>query len=195
MLGSFLYEKKGEIMKILSIDASTSSTGWGIFNEKKLVSYGCIKAKDGRDWRERIADMIDELDKIIKENKGIERIYVEDVPLNSRNPMTLKMLSVLQGALLGMAIGNKIYIDFVLPSIWRKSADLFDGTREGTKRAEMKKKSIELANKTFGLDLIYKSPSSKKNQDDEADAINLGSAMQGIYVIKEKKVIGKKVKV
>ena len=50
-------------------------------------------------------------------------------------------------------------------------ADLFDGTRNGTKRAEMKRKSIEKANDLFGLNLVWKSDSSKFNQDDQSDAI------------------------
>lgn len=183
-------------MRILSIDASTSSSGWSIFDEKNLIEYGCIKS-DKKEWRHRIADMVDELDKVIKRDGNIERIYVEDVPLISANPQTMKILCCLQGALLGMAIGNKIYIEFIMPSAWRKPSGLFDGTKSGTTRAEMKRKSIELANKTFGLELIYKSPSSKFNQDDEADCINLGASVQGVYQFeqKEKKLIGRKANV
>ena len=40
-------------------------------------------------------------------------------------------------------------------------------------REEMKKSSVEYANNTFGLDLVWKSKSSKKNQDDLSDAINV----------------------
>ena len=42
-----------------------------------------------------------------------------------------------------------------------------------------KKISVDYANHTFGLDLIYKSPSSKSNQDDIADAINIGWSVMG----------------
>lgn len=183
-------------MRILSLDASTSSSGWSIFDGKKLISYGCIKSNK-KEWRHRIADMVDEIDKIIKQDGEIERIYVEDVPLMSANPQTLKMLCCLQGALLGVAIGNKIYIEFLMPSAWRKPCGLFDGTKSGTTRAEMKRKSIELANKTFGLNLIYKAPTSKFNQDDESDSINLGASVQGVYHYeeKEKKTIGRKANV
>ena len=37
----------------------------------------------------------------------------------------------------------------------------------------MKKSSVEYANKTFGLELAWKSKTSKFNQDDLADAINV----------------------
>ena len=45
---------------------------------------------------------------------------------------------------------------------------------KNTTKAYEKKMSIDYVNQTFGLNLIYKSPSSKKNQDDIADAICIG---------------------
>ena len=47
----------------------------------------------------------------------------------------------------------------------------FRRKRDGTKREEMKQKSIELVNKEFGLDLKWISKSSKFNQDDISDSI------------------------
>ena len=29
-------------MKLLSLDISTKSTGWAVFEDKKLVEYGCM---------------------------------------------------------------------------------------------------------------------------------------------------------
>ena len=65
-------------------------------------------------------------------------------------------------------------IQFVLPQKWRSDIGIFDGTREGTKRDVLKKKSVEKANELFGLDLNWVSPSSSKNDDDISDAILLG---------------------
>lgn len=179
--------------KILSLDVSTSSSGYAFFDGKELITYGCIKS-DKKEFRERIADMVDEIDKIVKKLNP-DFLICEDVPLISRNPQTLKILCCLQGALLGMTIGNKKRIEFIMPSTWRKPCGLFDGTKDGTTRKEMKRKSIELANKQFSLNLIYKTPTSKFNQDDEADSINLGASYQGVYEFEEKpkKTIGRKV--
>lgn len=159
-------------MRILSIDASTKKTGWALFDKDKLVEYGCIESNK-IEWRSRVLDMTDELDKVVK-RLSPNRIIIEDVPLQSANPQTMKMLCVLQGVLLGMSIGNKVYIEFIQPTTWRSKIGLFDGTQKGKERNEMKKKSIEFANDKFGLNLIYKSPSSKYNEDDLADAICLG---------------------
>ena len=54
---------------------------------------------------------------------------------------------------------------------WRSKVGLFTGNRNDTKRDEMKRKSIEMANKEFGLNLKWISKSSKKNEDDISDAI------------------------
>ena len=39
--------------------------------------------------------------------------------------------------------------------------------------------SVDYVNQTFGLDLIYKSPTSKFNQDDIADSINIAWSQIG----------------
>ena len=96
---------------------------------------------------------------------------MEDVPLKARNPKVLVQLGAVQGFFYGLVASFGIPIVFLNPSEWRSPMGLFDGTREGTKRDELKKKSIEKANKLFGLDLLWVSPKSTRNQDDVADAI------------------------
>ena len=68
---------------------------------------------------------------------------------------------------------NNLKVSFIGVSQWRSALGLFTGTRKGTTREEMKKSSVEYANKTFGLELAWKSKTSKFNQDDLADAINV----------------------
>lgn len=151
------------------VDASTKSTGWSIFDGKELIGYGIIKP-DGKDWRERIVNQAPKLIEIINKYHP-EKIYMEDVPLKAQNPHVLVQLGAVQGFFYGVAASFDIPIEFLAPSQWRSPMGLFDGTREGTKRAEMKRKSVEKANELFGLNLIWKSPSSKFNEDDIADAV------------------------
>ena len=153
----------------MGVDASTKSTGWSIFDGKELIGYGIIKP-DGKDWRERIVNQAPKLIEIINKYHP-EKIYMEDVPLKAQNPYVLVQLGAVQGFFYGVAASFDIPIEFLIPSQWRSPMGLFDGTREGTKRAEMKRKSVEKANELFGLNLIWKSPSSKFNEDDVADAI------------------------
>ena len=62
-------------------------------------------------------------------------------------------------------------IEFLSPPIWRRAVGLFDGTREGLKRDNLKKESIERANQLFGLSLNFFSLGSKRNDDDVSDAV------------------------
>lgn len=161
--------KKNEV--ILGLDLSTSSSGWAVFNYRGLEAYGVIKP-DGDDWRDRLVHQTPKIREII-ERYHPTRIVVEDVPLKTANPKTLVILGAVQGSILGLASSYGVPIKFVLPSEWRSPLGLYDGTREGTKRKELKKKSIDKANEIFGLHLVWVSPSSKKNEDDISDALLL----------------------
>jgi hypothetical protein len=68
---------------------------------------------------------------------------------------------------------KNLKVSFIGVSQWRSSLGLFTGKRKDTTREMMKQSSVEYANKTFGLDLVWKSKSSKFNDDDLSDAINV----------------------
>ena len=51
-------------MITMGIDASTTSTGWAIFDDKELKAYEHIKP-DGENWSERIVNQAPELVEII----------------------------------------------------------------------------------------------------------------------------------
>lgn len=155
-------------MIIMGIDGSTTSTGWSIFDNDKLIGYGVIKPK-GADWRERIMDESLTFDKIFKKYRP-EKIYMEDVPLKD-GKLTILKLGAVQGSVLTLCAIYGVEPVYLLPSDWRSPLNLYDGTREGTHRDVLKKKAIEMANKVFGLKLDWVAPKSKKNQDDIAEAI------------------------
>lgn len=154
----------------MGIDGSTTSSGWAIFesNECKRLASGRIQFND-KDWRERIFKEWKVFDKIIQKYRP-EKIYMEDVPMKDGKSTILKLGSV-QGMALCLASQYDIEIQFLLPSEWRSSLELYDGTRQGTHREILKKKAVETANKLFGLDLLWVKEKSKKNEDDEAEAL------------------------
>lgn len=152
----------------MGIDASTTSTGWSIFNGDKLIASGTIKPK-GNEWRERVINEWDYYCKIV-EKYSPEIIYMEDVPLKSGNQTLLK-LGAVQGVILALSAQYHIKVEYLLPSDWRRPLDLYDGTREGTHREVLKKKAIEMVNKVFDKSLLWVAPKSKRNEDDEAEAI------------------------
>lgn len=154
----------------MGIDASTSSTGWSIFDDKGLAAYGIIKP-EGSDWRNKLVHQAPEFNDIISKYHPTE-IIMEDVPLNSKGGLKiLVVLGAVQGLILGIASSYGIPIRFVSPNEWRSKVGLFTGKREETKREEMKQKSVDFVNKEFGLHLKWISKSSKFNEDDISDSI------------------------
>ncbi len=156
----------------IGLDCSTKSTGYGVFEDDKLIDYGLIKS-DCTDWRKRLYIQSQALDKLF-DIYHPEEVFIEDVPLSPKGGVkTAIMLGAVQGMVYGIGASKKITMKFILPSVWRSPLGLFDGTKEGKKRSVLKQKSVEKANELFGLDLVYKSPSSKQNCDDISDAILL----------------------
>lgn len=99
-----------------------------------------------------------------------QKIFIEDVPLKD-GKLTLVKLGAMQGLILALSAKYNIEMEFLLPSAWRQPLGLYDGTKEGTHRDNLKRRAIEMANEKFGLDLVWVAPKSKKNQDDEAEGI------------------------
>lgn len=154
-------------MIVMGIDASTSSTGWSIFEDDKLIANGVIKPK-GSDWRNKIQQEFPLLCKIIDKYKP-NKAFIEDIPLKD-GKITLVKLGAVQGMVLSVMAFKEVSVEFLSPSDWRGALGLYDGTREGTKRDALKKKAIEMVNKKFGLNLLWVAPKSKLNEDDMAEA-------------------------
>ena len=169
----------------MGIDASSSCTGVSVFIDNELVHYEAIKP-EGNDWRDRLFHEGPALSQVIKKYRP-NKIYMEDVPLKASGGLkTLVILGGVQGFIYGVAASNNVPIEFVSPTSWRSMIGLFDGTKEGKKREVLKQKAIEKANDYFGLNLRWVSPSSKKNEDDIAEAILICAAMLGIITNKRK---------
>ena len=159
-------------MKIISIDASTTCSGYGIFENDKLIDYGAITAPESLDWRERISYQCGQLMSLFKKYRP-EILYAEDVPAKD-GKLTIEKLGAVQGMLITLCTAYKIKPYFLLPSKWRSNLNLFDGTKAGLQRDVLKKKAIEMANEEFCLNLTWVAPKSKKNQDDVAEGILIG---------------------
>lgn len=189
-------------MLVLGLDMSTQKTGYAVFEIdntiKTLIDYGCIEklSTDESDWRKRITYMANKLGEIMSKY-DIDRVYIEDVPPIINNSQTVKTLGALQGIVLGVMGVFDVEVEFIPVATWKTKLginlthskqfnnakkELKDNKRElerlkGQVKAYEKKMSIDLANEMFGIDLVWKSFSSKKNQDDIADAINIVSSV------------------
>lgn len=157
-------------MVTMGIDASTTSTGVAVFEDTKLVYHTTIKPI-GEDWRDRLFHQGPTLTKIVEEYKP-KIVYMEDVPLKASGGLkTLVILGAVQGFIYGIMAAHNIRVEFLAPTQWRSRLGMYDGTKEGKTRDVLKEKAVALANTTFGLELKWFGPKSKKTEDDVAEAI------------------------
>lgn len=153
-------------MNIISIDASTKSTGVAIFKHNQLVYTDCIKSSSS-DLFNRINIMVNKIQELLNSNPDLEFLILEEVrPDNFMNNKTHKALMYLQGCLM-MMIHNKfkyIKTDFLYPSEWRKVCQIKQG--RGIQRSQQKQHDIQWVKKKFNIEV----------NDDIADAIGIGYA-------------------
>lgn len=154
-------------MNILSIDASTKSSGWAIFKDTKLQNYGCITASS-TDLVKRIQKMINEFE-IILQNNTIDVIILEEVRPDEDNKRTIKThkaLMYLQAAIVFLIHERfkNIKIEFLYPSEWRKVCGIKTGS--GIHRDVLKPRDIAFVKSKYKIDV----------NDDIADAIGIGYA-------------------
>lgn len=190
---------------ILGLDMSSQKSGYALFIDGELSDYGLweLSHDDEADWRNRIAYMADCVAQYCIKNK-VKQIYVEDVPPLINNSQTVKVLSALQGMLIACATLHDIQINFIPVKAWKsriginlasskennackkrikasfgKQANKHLNKVKGWVKAWEKKMSVDYVNHIFGLELIYQSPTSKFNQDDIADSINIAWSQIG----------------
>lgn len=166
----------------ISLDASSTCIGWSVFDDDVLIDYGKLQpTKDCVDYRSRIINLIPQLHQIMKKYMP-EKAYIEDVPLSKAGGIkTAIILGAVQGAILGICSSHNVETVFISVATWRRNIGLFDGTKEGKERDNLKPHSVAKANELFGLNLVYKSPSSKFNDDDISDSILIYASTRDKY--------------
>lgn len=163
-------------MYVLSIDASTKSTGYAIFKDRELIYFDYITANDTNVCA-RILKITEQLEKVIRKNP-IDKIVFEEVRPDTGaggNVHTHKMLMWLQAsiALVAYQINPFIFTEYMYPSQWRKVCGIKNG--RGVTRDQVKKNDVEFVKNKFNIEV----------NDDIADAIGIGYA----YIIGQPKTL------
>lgn len=155
---------------LLSLDLSTKSSGWAVFNNGELINSGCVTSSS-TDLIKRIHIMTGEIQTLLNHYSDIDTIVVEEVRPEGGygvgNQKTHKALMYLQAALeflIHDEFNKKIKIEYIYPSSWRASCGIKNG--RGIKRTSLKEADIEFVKETYGITV----------NDDEADAICIGHA-------------------
>lgn len=150
-------------MRILSLDASSSITGYAIFTGITLKRWGVIDVHSEQNRDRRFCSMVQQIDALIKKEK-IDIVVLEDINLRCGNVKTLILLARLQGCILYSAMGNGKPYHLYAPSTWRRLCAIATGS--GIKRKELKEQAIALIDSVYHLQV----------GDDCAEAICIGLA-------------------
>ena len=149
-------------MTLLSLDISTTSTGYAIFKDKKLITSGTFAPAGNVITRiEKIAENVSEL----MEQYKPDIIYAEEPePAFVKNNIDVyRKLTFAHGAIAIVLNHYQKEMKLCSSSHWRKQVEIKTG--RGITRAQLKPIDIAKANELFDL--------NTKN-DDIADAVLIG---------------------
>ena len=155
-------------MKILSFDQATKKTGYAVFLDNSLQTYGLIDMSKYTVPEERFCRMCTQIAYFIK-NVQPDFVVFEDVSMQS-NIATAILLARLQGVIVGTCLDCKIMFDIYKPSSWRKVLCFDQG--KGVKRESLKKQAKQYVFETFGV----------ATTEDQSEAICIGWA----HILKER---------
>ena len=148
----------------LSLDISTTATGWALFEGSDLVESGVLKHKS-KSFFERGRFMASELRLIqlraLASYEGpFESIVVEKNSVMGPNQQSMISIGIVTGIILGRLVADNVY--FVNVSTWRK---YWKFSYKDRSKKSMKLQSVAKVSENFDLNV----------KDDEADAILIGS--------------------
>lgn len=158
-------------MKILALDQSSKVTGWSLFQDQSLISFGVVKAED-ENYGSRYLFLVKEIEKLLIENK-VEKLVLEDIQMqvdkethqkvygegNIVSVTTFKTLAQVQGVLMLLAAKHEMPVEFVSSSAWKSSCGI-----AGMNRTEQKRSAQMYIEKKYNVKAIQ----------DICDAICLG---------------------
>ena len=168
--------KKIDTRRILALDAATGITGYSIYDDDTLVSYGTFKVDKNLPTEERINEvkkwLIAGIDAWEPDFIGIENIQLQSYgESNQFQVETYRVLANLQGVLVNTCFEKSIDHALAYSGEWRK----YCGVGEGTGRENKKKQAQDKVKLWYGQNCTQ----------DEADAICLGKYF--VHFLKGKK--------
>ena len=150
--------------KLISLDTSTSSTGYAVYISGKLHRYDLIDFKRIKNTDERIKEMILKIYEIIETEKP--QIIVAEMTVVTRNAQAQRNLTMILGAIQGKCLENNIFFSLLRPTEWRKLVNT-EKEKLPRKREELKQWSKQKVSDILGINDI---------NDDISDAILIGQA-------------------
>ena len=153
---TIIKEKRKNVQRIIALDNATHITGWAVFDDTNLVSYGKYTTKSS-DTSDRILEMGDWLTNLLNKWEP-NTIILEDIQ-QQNNVSTFKVLAKLQGVLEYISKKNEVEYYIISPATWKSNAGV-----KGKSRTDQKKSAQLIVNDLYGIQATQ----------DESDAILLG---------------------
>lgn len=147
-------------MKLLALDQASRITGYAIFEDNQLITYGKI-VTDDTDVGVRLSKIRKSVQRLI-EDYQIDEVIMEDIQLQNNvqnNVQTFKTLAEVFGVIYELLTEMNIKNSAVLSSSWKSTLGI-----KGRTRPEQKKNAQEYVINTYGV----------KPTQDECDAICIG---------------------
>lgn len=153
---------KKKIIKMISLDTSTSESGIAIWENAKLSTRKALikpkKENAGADW------MMSQLFNLL--NNETPDIVIAEEESISRNMNTTRQLVMIIGALKGWCMANNIFFDTYPPNIWRKLV-AYEDEKIPTKREIAKAWAVSKVKNLYNIN---------EDNDNICEAILIGQA-------------------
>lgn len=148
-------------MRILALDQSSRISGYAIFNNKELESYGKFSFDD-----ENIGIRLNKIRNKVKQlilDNNIEKVIFEDIQLQGSsivNVSTFKILAEVFGVIYELLTEMNIPHEEIVSTSWKSTLKI-----KGKNRQEQKRNAQLWVTNTYGI----------KPTQDECDAICIGN--------------------
>lgn len=148
-------------MTLLSLDTSTTCSGYAVFKDGELLHYGCEKTdkKFSGDKTEAMIERLYALIDIVRPD-----IIVTELTVVTRNAQAQRNLTMILGAIRGYCLTKKIFYYSFRPAEWRF---FISKEKKPRKRIELKEWAKNMVTNSLNIEL---------DSDDMADAILIGQA-------------------
>lgn len=130
-------KKKMNITRTLALDAATNLSGYSIYDNDVLVSFGTYKTSAEKNATERINEFKHWLEQRLEEWKP-DFVGVENIQLQHNVDM-YRVLANLQGVILDTLLENEVPYELAYSAEWRKTCGIVGGERENKKKAAQDK--------------------------------------------------------
>lgn len=148
-------------MRILALDQASRVSGWAVFDDDQLETYGKIDVSKYTDIGNRLYHIRQQIQQLI-EKFSIDQIVLEDIYMDSQhinNVQTFKILAEVFGVIYELCISLEKPVCAVLAGTWKSTLNI-----KGQTRQEQKQNAQKFICDTYKI----------KPTQDECDAICIG---------------------